>query len=118
MRTTAVAGIHGCIGLDVRDPLSLPHCIGAVHRTDDSCRHRVVQSKGVANGNRPLSRLEVVGIAQWRHGEFVGHNAHHRNIRQRISAENPPTETAAIGKGDRHLISTFYHVGVGEDQSV
>ena len=40
----------------------------AVEVADDAHRHRVIESVGIAHGDRPLAHLQAVGIAQGRHG--------------------------------------------------
>ena len=118
-RTAAVAGIDRGVGLDVRHPLAFADVgIGAPDSTDDSSCHGVVQAKGVADGNRPLTGPELVGIAQAGHRQVVGHHLHHSHIGEGVSAEHFAFELPAIGQGDGHPIGALHHVFIGEDQAV
>ena len=112
----AVAGVHRCIGLDVGNPLAVTDRIEAADGADDAGRHGVVQAEGVADGNGPFPRLELVGVAQGRHRQVVGHYFHHRHVGEGVGAENLALETASVRKGHRHLIRTTDHMLIGEDQ--
>ena len=113
----AVAGVHRCIGLDVGNPLAVTDRIEAADGADDAGRHGVVQAEGIADGNGPFPRLELVGVAQGRHRQVVGHHFHHRHVGEGVGAENLALETASVRQGHRHLIGTTHHVLIGEDQA-
>ena len=110
----AVAGVHRCIGLDVGNPLAVTDRIEAADGTDDAGRHGVVQAEGIADGNGPFPRLELVGVAQGRHRQVVGHHFHHRYVGEGVGAENLALEIASVRQGYRHLIGTTHHVLIGE----
>ena len=54
-RPSAIAWVHGGIGLDVSHPLPTAKGVVASNRTHDSHRHRVVEPQGVTDGNGPLT---------------------------------------------------------------
>ena len=115
----AIAGIDGCIRLDVRNPLTLADVgIGPIDGTDDACGDGVVQTKGIPDGDGPFPRAQLVGIAETRHRQVLSHHLHHRNVRQRIAAENGALETAPVGQRHIDPIRSSHHMLVGEDQAV
>jgi hypothetical protein len=117
-RPTAVAWIHGCIRLDVRNPLALSNGVGSVDGADNSSCDGVVEAKGITDGNGPFTGLQVIGVAQGCHWQVFGDHLHHCNVGERVTPEHFAFEASPIGKGDGHLVGASNDMFIGENQSI
>ena len=115
-RSTAVARVHRCIRLDVGDPLSFSG--GAANRTDDPSCDGVVQSIGVADGDGPFPRAQLVRVAKGGHRQLFGDHLHHGHIGEVVASKNLAGEAAPVRQCDGHFVRATHHMLIGEDQPV
>jgi hypothetical protein len=117
-RPTAVAGIHGCIRLDIWNALAFSHGVGSVDGADDPGRDGVVKTKRITDSDGPFTGLQDIGVAEGCHRQIFGDDLHHCNVGEGIAPEHFPFEASPIGKGDGHLVGPSNDMFIGENQSI
>ena len=113
-RPTGISRIDSHIGLDERQEVTRVPLLG----TDNSSSHRIFQTERGAYGHHPLTNLETVDITHLDNGQTDSFNFHQGNIGTLVRAHNAGLELASVGQGNQHLISPFYDVGIGHDETI
>ena len=76
----------------------------------------MIQTIGIANGNRPFANFQFIGVAQGsdRPGPTVS-QPHHRQIRDAIQAYHLAFDSLAILKSHGHPCTALHDMGVGKE---
>ncbi len=131
-RTAGVAGVDGCVGLDVDHGtvgIELP-----VDRADDAKRDAVLQAKRTAEGKHKFTGMGAIGIAEFEGGQSRFVDLDDGEIRERIHADDASRErgcgrlaAAAVGSSlsagdvrDQHAerARMLHDMRIGEDITV
>ena len=118
-RTAGVAGVDRGIGLDQIQALSGNPQLGhiPVEIADDAHGHSVFQSVGIANGNRPVSDLQSIGIPQG--GDRprpLALQPHHGQVRETVLSDHLGFNAPPVGELHLKRVSPLHDVGIGEQQ--
>ena len=96
----AVAGIDSSVGLDEVPERGISCPESSAYSADHAYGNRVRKSGGVANGHRPLSRPDVVAIAQDRHRQpTAGLDFQQREIGLPVASDHGGVVIAIIQDG-------------------
>ena len=91
---------------------------GAIHGGDDAGGDGPLEPERVADGDRELTDLELVGVADRRDGDVVVGDAHDGDVESRVAPEHGARHLAAVGEPDLDLRRGADDVRVGEDHPV
>ncbi len=80
--------------------------------------HSVVETERRADGQHPLAHLEIGGLAEFHHRQFVGLNLEHGHIGTGIRTDQAGLELALVGQRHRNLVSACHHMGIGQHIAV
>ena len=112
--TARVAGVDGSIGLDeVFERVDAQ--LAAAQGADDARCHGLAHAKGVANGQHHIAYLQVLGLSQHNHGQFVERDFQQCQIGVRVGANDFGRSTAAIGQHDFDVVRILNDMVVGQD---
>jgi hypothetical protein len=113
-RSARVAGVDGCVGLDVVLVAFLAEA-AAAKRTDDARGHGLAEAEWIADGDDVISDLQPIGIADLDGGQVLASHAQHGDVGGRIAADQPRRQATPILKRDDYLAGIFDHVVVCEN---
>ena len=113
-RAARIAGVDGGVGLDeilegIDAELVAPEC------ADNAARHRLPDTKGVADGQHLVTHLQRVGVAQHDHRQAVNLNFQHRQVAVRVSTYHLGASAPAVVQDDLDLVCALYHVVIRQD---
>ena len=117
-RSTRIATVDRGIGLDEIIIRTVAN-IAATSRDNASC-HRAAKTKGIANGQHPVTNPQAVGITEFDSGEFniLRVDFQHRNIGLLILAKHLGPERLIIGKNDGDFLGVLDHVIIRDDDAL
>ncbi len=116
-RSAAVARVDRRVGLDevlVGGDADLAAALGA----DDAGGDGVVQAEGVAHGDDPVARLELVAVAEARRLQLVRIDVQRGEVGVRVDAEQLRGELAPVAERDLERVGVLDHVRVGDDRAL
>ena len=117
-RAAGVAGVDGGVGLDdVADGEAVGRLDAALQRRDDAGGERAVEPERVADRDRGIADLDVLGRAEGERLEVyaVGVDFQQRQVARRVAADDPGGNGLLVGELDGDLHRAVDDVGVGED---
>ena len=82
---------------------------------NDSVRHRLLQSKRIADGQNKVSWLHRVGVSEFERFDTGIIDFEHRQIQLGIGADQPGLLGATIAQLHLNLVHLIDHVSVGDD---
>ena len=119
-RSTRIAGIDGCVGLDELARLASVVIVGIrpVQRAHDTASHGKAESIRIAEGEYRLSRMQCRRIADRNVGQVAAVHLDDRKIGKRIGADHLRLQNTTVAQRDLYIGCAINDVIVGNDVSV
>ena len=115
-RTARIARIDRHVGLDEGHEIFLRQ--RAPLGADDTCRHRILETEGRANGHDPVANPQPARITQRHPRQSARIDLEERHVGARIGTDQARGEFALVGELDDDLVGPLDHMGIGEDIAV
>ena len=118
-RAAGIARVERRVGL--HDVVDQPAGLGA-QRAAERAHHaggdRGLETVGVADGHRDLAGADRLRIAQLGRGEIRSVDAHDREVRMRVVADNRGSDPPAIAQRDLDLARATNDVAIGQREAI
>ena len=114
---TRITGIDGSIGLDETfNTIRRPEC--ACLGRDNTCRHGVGQTKGIANSKHPFAKLYIVRVCHGNGGESLFFHLNQGKVGRFVQTDNARLKFAVVVELYGQFISICHDMVIGYDITI
>ena len=115
-RPARVARADRGVGLDER--FAAERAPGTIDGGDDPGGDGTLEAERIADGDRELADLELIGVAERRDGRIGDGNADDRDVEPDVAPEDGARDLASVGEAHLHGARGADDVRVGEDHPI